>query len=198
LRENLEQASPNDPNAKRLKDTLAMVESGDYAKPLPRLGKTYEVNIHADPEAFLDWDAPLSQQGKKVQNIARETAAAKANQMTYEQWTRQPAAFRSRMMAEVGEDAIQKELAKIETGQSLYRHAAQSSENSPEAAVSLKRRGIPGIKYLDQGSRSGGEGTRNYVVFDDKLVSIVRKYVAAGFAFNEAVKMAQADVQATK
>lgn len=34
----------------------------------------------------------------------------------------------------------------------------------------------PGIKYLDQGSRSAGEGSRNYVVFDDALVSILRKY----------------------
>jgi hypothetical protein len=35
--------------------------------------------------------------------------------------------------------------------------------------------GIPGIKYLDQGSRSSGEGSRNFVVFDDKLVRINHK-----------------------
>src|SRR5262245_36031161 len=29
-------------------------------------GKTYEVAIHADPEDFLDWDKPLSQQSEKV------------------------------------------------------------------------------------------------------------------------------------
>jgi hypothetical protein len=45
--------------------------------------------------------------------------------------------------------------------------------------------GIPGIKYLDAGSRGAGDGSRNYVVFDDKLISIVKKYgvaalVAAG------------------
>jgi hypothetical protein len=38
------------------------------------------------------------------------------------------------------------------------------------------------LKYLDQFSRSAGAGTRNYVVFDDKLVSIVRKYGIAGAA----------------
>lgn len=37
-----------------------------------------------------------------------------------------------------------------------------------------------GIKYLDQGSRSAGQGTRNYVVFDDKLIDIVKKYGIAG------------------
>ncbi len=33
-------------------------------------GRMYEVNIDADPEDFLDWDAPLSQQGEKVRQLA--------------------------------------------------------------------------------------------------------------------------------
>jgi hypothetical protein len=40
----------------------------------------------------------------------------------------------------------------------------------------LKDKGIPGIKYLDQGSRGAGDGTRNFVVFDDKLISILKRY----------------------
>jgi hypothetical protein len=40
----------------------------------------------------------------------------------------------------------------------------------------LKDKGIPGIKYLDQGSRAAGDGSRNYVVFDDKLITILKKY----------------------
>ena len=40
----------------------------------------------------------------------------------------------------------------------------------------LRDAGIPGIKYLDQGSRAAGEGSRNYVMFDDKLIDILRKY----------------------
>jgi hypothetical protein len=42
--------------------------------------------------------------------------------------------------------------------------------------------GIPGIKYLDAGSRGAGDGSRNYVVFDENLISIVRKYGIAGAA----------------
>jgi hypothetical protein len=45
----------------------------------------------------------------------------------------------------------------------------------------LRDRGIPGIRYFDQGSRAGGgQGTRNYVVFDDKLIDILKKYGLAG------------------
>ena len=40
----------------------------------------------------------------------------------------------------------------------------------------MRNAGVPGIKYLDQGSRSAGDGSRNYVVFDDKIVEILRKY----------------------
>ncbi len=35
--------------------------------------------------------------------------------------------------------------------------------------------GIEGVRYLDQGSRAKGEGTRNYVIFDPKALTIVAK-----------------------
>jgi hypothetical protein len=63
-------------------------------------------------------------------------------------------------------------------GQDVYK-AMNSPANTSEA---LREAGIPGIKYLDQGSRGAGEGSRNYVVFDDKLVNILRKYGIAGGA----------------
>jgi hypothetical protein len=44
----------------------------------------------------------------------------------------------------------------------------------------MRDAGIKGIKYLDQGSRGAGEGSRNYVVFDDKLIDIVKKYGLTG------------------
>lgn len=42
-------------------------------------------------------------------------------------------------------------------------------------ASDLMEAGIPGIRYLDQGSRAQGEGSRNYVVFDDSLITTVRR-----------------------
>lgn len=49
-------------------------------------------------------------------------------------------------------------------------------------AKQLREAGIPGIRYYDQGSRPLSGGTRNYTVFDDKLIDIVRKYGMAGLA----------------
>ena len=45
-----------------------------------------------------------------------------------------------------------------------------------EARKALSAAGIPGIKYLDQGSRAAGDGSRNYVVFNPSLIEIMRKY----------------------
>ena len=47
-------------------------------------------------------------------------------------------------------------------------------------ASSMKDAGIPGIRYLDQLSRGSGNGTRNYVIFDDSIINIVKKYGVAG------------------
>ena len=49
------------------------------------------------------------------------------------------------------------------------------------ASAKLKELGIPGIRYLDGGSRGAGTGTYNYVLFDDKLPRILeRNGVATG------------------
>lgn len=51
---------------------------------------------------------------------------------------------------------------------------------NPDAVAELARLGVPGSKYWDQFSRKDGEGTKNLVVFDDKLIDILRKYGIAG------------------
>lgn len=51
-----------------------------------------------------------------------------------------------------------------------------------ELANRLLAEGIPGIKYFDAGSRSANEGTRNYVMFSDKPVSILKRYKKGGLS----------------
>lgn len=57
---------------------------------------------------------------------------------------------------------------------------SQAGLNQSETSRLLLSKGIKGIKYLDAGSRGAGEGSRNYVVFDDKLVNVKRKYADGG------------------
>jgi hypothetical protein len=50
---------------------------------------------------------------------------------------------------------------------------AQRVYGKEGASDYLQSHGIPGIRYLDQGSRSGGAGTSNFVVFDPKHMNII-------------------------
>ena len=73
----------------------------------------------------------------------------------------------------------------------------KSGANPKAASAHLKALGIPGIKYLDAGSRGAGDGSRNYVVFDEKLIDIVRKYglasaIGAGIISKEMGQQMQA------
>jgi hypothetical protein len=57
-----------------------------------------------------------------------------------------------------------------------------SDPAAPARAEFMREAGVPGIRYLDAGSRNVGDGSRNYVVFDENLINIVRKYGVAGAA----------------
>ena len=59
----------------------------------------------------------------------------------------------------------------VRTGGDIVR----SGYNPPEIAEMLKAKGIPGIRYLDGGSRSAGQGSSNYVLFDDQLPRILER-----------------------
>jgi hypothetical protein len=59
-------------------------------------------------------------------------------------------------------------------GQDLYKYLGMN-ESKSHASERLRAAGIPGIRYLDGGSRSGGKGTSNFVVFDDALPKILSR-----------------------
>jgi hypothetical protein len=63
------------------------------------------------------------------------------------------------------------------TGAEVYNQIAGDRQ---DAASMLRFLGIPGIRYLDQGSRTAGEGTHNVVVFDADTINLLRKYGIAG------------------
>jgi hypothetical protein len=134
-------------------------------------GRLYTVDIPEDSE-YLDWDKPLSEQSEKVRSalgpiIERlKQDAAKSN-------------------PEWGDLADPAKVEGILTGRDLYRAMTDTSFSgkrfdltgkpyTPESEVSqtLASLGIPGIKYLDQGSRTEGQGSYNYVLFNDQLAKI--------------------------
>lgn len=137
-------------------------------------GSMYEVRIKSKPEAFLDWDAPFSQQSQQVKDILGrfgfkdETAALRAYDDAL------LAALEGRSSAPVPRQPYDPTGAEIYESSKLV---PGDYRDSKKAAATLREAGVPGIKYLDRSSRAvDGPQTRNYVVFDDNLVEIMRKY----------------------
>ena len=130
-------------------------------------GRMYEVNINADPDDFLDWDKPLSEQPERVRQRLGWTQDVDA---------RYRAALEG---ADILGSMINAEKIANEVGFTLGERGSDLVQG-PASTERLRAAGIPGIRYLDQGSRAAGEGSRNYVVFDDSLIEIIRKYGIAG------------------
>lgn len=132
-------------------------------------GKLYKLELsHPDPvkEAatplspndFLHWDLPMSQQPERVQAALNKIAKLPE--------------FRQGMLGE----AMQPMEINSTKGETIH-HILNSYFQGDRAKVTglLNRAGIPGIRYLDGGSRGAGQGTHNYVLFDPKLANIVGK-----------------------
>lgn len=70
-------------------------------------------------------------------------------------------------------EALEREHA-VETGE-LYSKLAAKLGSQQAASEYLKARGIPGIRFFDAVSRSDKSGSRNFVVFDDSIVTLTHK-----------------------
>jgi len=62
----------------------------------------------------------------------------------------------------------------------LSGHITESGMDEADVAQYIAESGIPGVKYWDKYSRGSGKGTHNYVIFNDKIIEIMRKYGLAG------------------
>lgn len=236
----------DDPHkAEILQQLLDWRKSGAQIKPG---GRMYEVAIKAHPEQFLDWDKPLSQQPEAVRyilgyqppptqhEIDAMFALAKSKGVA-------PTSLPEYQALQVRADVASKFDQDYPSGRKIYNQLmndqrdvairnGRNADTTLPAAQSLASKelrdlGIPGIKYLDQGSRAQPyrgdpaylhaaksfltdgqsandalsglkatyktanpielqqavnetygttQGTHNYVVFDDKLIDILKKY----------------------
>lgn len=173
-----------------------------------RPGHMYEVEIDYPEEALLDWDKPVGAElaGRLDSRMAGDLASEAQRMADMGQLPRHMQILDRIARGEVG----------LAPGEMVYRAAGRfdapvpdlasvpgvprgwgsvtntindSLTNQLKASERLMEAGIPGIRYLDQGSRSAGEGTRNYVLFPgtEDRIRILRKYgllapVAAGAA----------------
>ena len=175
-------------------ETIADWQEGGGVQKLQ--GHMYEVNIHSDPNKFLDWDKRLFEQQGVVDAMylpltdvmsRRDANRLLGDRNTGEHLFRNtvPAPYSGvkylNDLAAVGpqkKGAFAYSPRQIRDARSRLKDRADLANISPESV--LQKAGIPGIRYLDGGSRAAGKGSSNYVVFDPKTIEIIRKYGIAG------------------
>ena len=146
---------------------LALERMSEAGVEMNRPGRMYEVRINADPEDFLDWDKPLSEQSEKVREMFHGLSPETQGMELYRAAQGLDARERPKLTGDTMRDFI---------AQGWHDSGASTATKRGASEEVLKNAGIPGIRYLDQGSRTAGDGSRNYVVFRDDIIEIVKKY----------------------
>lgn len=110
-------------------------------------------------DRMLDWDKPLSEQSAAVREALMPLVKDAMKKRGTPDYALEYSANRA-----IGGDIVKDLLV----GNGVTR---------AEVSRRLQQAGIPGIRYLDAGSRDGGSGTRNFVVFpgEEKKVRILER-----------------------
>lgn len=148
----------------------------------------YKVDIPDEAVArFLDWDKPLSQQAPEVQAAIQKLNPTATQEQIALAEAKKQAAYDAYMSRPASMDADAERSLEAAYSQA-YRawqdakglNSAQGSliyhglaGKGKDASRLLQDAGIPGIRYLDGGSRGTGAGTSNFVLFDDQMPRIL-------------------------
>ena len=171
----------------------------EIEKMNPNIGRMYQVDIDASPDEFLDYDLPMQQQSKKVKTaLLKIDADPELKKMlaldeTIKQLLQKSPPFmeklprplrfspKSQRRAYAGsiENTGEGFIDMLRTGiqrPTYWRGRLNRKQAAQGASELLNELGIKGIRYKDGFSRGKKEGTFNYVIFDDRLISISKKY----------------------
>jgi hypothetical protein len=189
------QDNPDDDRIHRdLKKLYALKEQN----AAPHKGHMYEVNIKAHPDHFLDWDKPFQEQSAYVQKALMGVP-------NFEEMGHYKSGLSMGSLIEKGliphtYDKASPEFSKAyhAAGIKGVRYLDAGSRPDGAYALHISHRGKPyadpiPMKTFQQAQNHAKEytakgydaeikenGSRNYVVFDDKLVNVKRKYAKGG------------------
>ena len=142
-----------EPNS-RVRKHSTMPNVAELEKTLGRKpGHLYKVDIPDEHIAkMLDWDKPLSEQSESVQAAVKKLPVFKG----------------SEKFLDSGQA----------TGRAIHSYLEDGLKHTPEQVTQLMQQaGIPGIRYLDAGSRGAEGGTSNFVVFpgNEHMMTILER-----------------------
>lgn len=143
-------------------DLLGTLSPEDLNVHYPeKVGKLYEVTI-PEKSQLLSWEDNLAEQPEVIQDAVR------------------------RVISKLPGEEIDEERLGRMSGKTIYHLIGlRLSEDKPDGLVrndkaaseALKAEGVPGLKYLDAGSRDASEkSTHNFVIWDEDKIQLTRKF----------------------
>jgi hypothetical protein len=123
-------------------------------------GNLYKVDIpDANIPMMLDWDKPFKQQTQQVQDLLK------------------PFMDENKLSANAKGVDIYQTLLNVQGKKpnALARGDDFYAGLQKDVSEQLNQLGVKGIRYLDEGSRSSGKGTSNFVVFEPSQVKILEQ-----------------------
>lgn len=155
--------------ANQVADEIESFTKVDGTKP--NFGKMYEVDIDATDDELLNYDLPINEQSEKVQKAIQNYFENKGHEtyMVDGASNIDKVENATRVYIGTGRDSSNR-------GSEIYA-SMQGLEGNIGVADALRQYGVKGIKYADAQTRFSPKGkTHNYVIFDDNLIEISRKY----------------------
>jgi hypothetical protein len=128
-------------------------------KGVPTPGNLYKVDLPDEKIAtMLDWDKPMAEQRNLIEKMRKALIGEGSPLSNVQQF-------------ELNDFLSDKVRMRNLSPQSIV------DLNNPKIVKRLSEAGIPGVKYLDEGSRAAGKGTRNFVTFpgEEKNMTILER-----------------------
>lgn len=164
----------------------------------PNLGSMYEVNIDVEPDELLDWYKPLDEQSDKVSKVLSDAFRStvkdpdgvavmgfdgeivdRASNYSPEEWKLAEKTYRK--LGNKISTNLDLEMRKIGSGMGMHEALQQRLGGADKVAEYLQSKGVKGVRYADAFTRhkSPDKQSMNYVIFDDRLITIAKKYGVA-------------------
>jgi GGDEF domain-containing protein len=130
-------------------------------------GQVFHVDVPENHE-LLDYDKPLAEQPPGVVEALERAGLVKPEEGTSPEEARSPDRY------VVRPDGRHQSASSL-TGKDVYEALVESTGSPEKASKALDAAGIPGMRYLDEGSRNAKEGTHNYVVWREERIRVLNK-----------------------
>lgn len=178
----------------KLEKAIVILEEKSIDFQKEEVSQTYSVDI-PENNVLLNRDVPLSEQTEEVKEILKQAGLyseiwlpkvrERKNTSGKAIWVVEDdmgfpvapeAIFKTRKKAEAYIEENKKQLEHKQTGADLYSILQHNLGSDRAASEYLNSLGIKGLRYVDGLSRRRGNGSFNYVIFDDSAIQILETY----------------------